>query len=242
MPRTAASSGNGAGSASSGPSHASGVNPEYGTSAPATSRAYGTGPDGMRTAQERANNAEGVNAAPAPTAASGSPSTGTASTSTMGNGDRATTPSRSASARSERTASASRSSSRGTASTSASGRGASASTTAGVNGHDAQTVREVQQTLSQRGFDPGPIDGLWGPRTQAALRQFQQAQGMAASGTLDAATMSALDVQGGSVASGFNGSSGPATASPSAEAQAGSSAGSGPSAAGAGGATGSPAR
>jgi peptidoglycan hydrolase-like protein with peptidoglycan-binding domain len=63
--------------------------------------------------------------------------------------------------------------------------------------HDAETLRSVQQTLAQRGFDPGPIDGLWGPRTEAALRSFQQSQGLSASGSLDAQTLAALNVSGG---------------------------------------------
>ena len=31
-------------------------------------------------------------------------------------------------------------------------------------------VREVQQALSNAGYDPGPIDGIFGPRTKSALR------------------------------------------------------------------------
>jgi len=33
-------------------------------------------------------------------------------------------------------------------------------------------VREVQQALAAAGFDPGPIDGIMGPRTKAALRKY----------------------------------------------------------------------
>ena len=33
-------------------------------------------------------------------------------------------------------------------------------------------VREVQQALSAAGYDPGPIDGIMGPRTKAALRKY----------------------------------------------------------------------
>ena len=33
-------------------------------------------------------------------------------------------------------------------------------------------VREVQQALLDSGFDPGPIDGVMGPRTKAALRKY----------------------------------------------------------------------
>jgi hypothetical protein len=39
-------------------------------------------------------------------------------------------------------------------------------------GATASHVREVQQALSAAGFDPGPIDGIMGPRTKAALRKY----------------------------------------------------------------------
>ncbi|MDO5624357.1 MAG: peptidoglycan-binding domain-containing protein [Pseudomonadota bacterium] len=54
------------------------------------------------------------------------------------------------------------------------------------------TVRQAQQALADKGYDPGVIDGLSGPRTAAALRQFQRDQGLAATGRLDAVTMEAL--------------------------------------------------
>jgi hypothetical protein len=33
-------------------------------------------------------------------------------------------------------------------------------------------VRELQQALTSAGYDPGPIDGKFGPRTKAALRKY----------------------------------------------------------------------
>ena len=33
-------------------------------------------------------------------------------------------------------------------------------------------VREVQQALAAAGYNPGPIDGVMGPRTKAALRKY----------------------------------------------------------------------
>lgn len=66
----------------------------------------------------------------------------------------------------------------------------------GMHAHDDGTVRAVQQALNQRGFDAGPVDGVWGPSTESALRAFQQERGMRDTGTLDAQTMSALGVQG----------------------------------------------
>jgi hypothetical protein len=33
-------------------------------------------------------------------------------------------------------------------------------------------VRDVQQALANAGYDPGPIDGIFGPRTKSALRKY----------------------------------------------------------------------
>jgi len=36
--------------------------------------------------------------------------------------------------------------------------------------------KRLQQELKQEGFDPGPIDGFYGPRTQEALKSFYHAK------------------------------------------------------------------
>ena len=55
-------------------------------------------------------------------------------------------------------------------------------------------VRQVQEALRQKGFNPGPADGVMGPRTEQALRQFQQSKNISATGRLDNDTSSALGV------------------------------------------------
>ena len=35
------------------------------------------------------------------------------------------------------------------------------------------TLNPVQRALQNRGFKPGPIDGVLGPQTEAAVRDFQ---------------------------------------------------------------------
>jgi peptidoglycan hydrolase-like protein with peptidoglycan-binding domain len=50
---------------------------------------------------------------------------------------------------------------------------------------DRGNVRKVQAALEMRGFDPGPIDGAAGPRTKAAVRNFQDRFGMKASGEIN---------------------------------------------------------
>jgi peptidoglycan hydrolase-like protein with peptidoglycan-binding domain len=62
-------------------------------------------------------------------------------------------------------------------------------------------VRAAQQALRDQGYNPGPIDGVMGPRTTAALRDYQTKQGLTASGQLDDATMDKLGVRGAGSAS-----------------------------------------
>lgn len=54
------------------------------------------------------------------------------------------------------------------------------------------TVREAQQLLLDKGYDPGVVDGISGPRTANALRQFQRDEGLVGTGRLDQETMNAL--------------------------------------------------
>jgi peptidoglycan hydrolase-like protein with peptidoglycan-binding domain len=61
---------------------------------------------------------------------------------------------------------------------------------------DPQTVMQVQRALSDRGYDPGAVDGKWKSDTESALMQFQQSQGMTASGQLDQQTLASLGVSG----------------------------------------------
>lgn len=53
-------------------------------------------------------------------------------------------------------------------------------------------VQRAQQALKQAGHDPGPIDGVMGERTRAALEAYQKAQGLEVSGNLDGATAAKL--------------------------------------------------
>lgn len=56
-------------------------------------------------------------------------------------------------------------------------------------------VFKVQQRLHDLGFYVRDnIDGQWGPHTSAALRNFQRAKGLDATGQLNSATLAALDL------------------------------------------------
>jgi peptidoglycan hydrolase-like protein with peptidoglycan-binding domain/DNA invertase Pin-like site-specific DNA recombinase len=57
---------------------------------------------------------------------------------------------------------------------------------------DARRVRSLQRMLRRLGWSPGPVDGLFGPRTEAAVARFQQAAGLAADGIAGTRTSRAL--------------------------------------------------
>ena len=59
-------------------------------------------------------------------------------------------------------------------------------------GLDRAARRRIQEGLRFAGFDPGGADGLFGPRTRAAIRAWQSARGARATGYLDAAAAQAL--------------------------------------------------
>ncbi|HEV8142329.1 MAG TPA: peptidoglycan-binding domain-containing protein, partial [Methylomirabilota bacterium] len=58
-----------------------------------------------------------------------------------------------------------------------------------------EMVKAAQQALKEKGHNPGSVDGRMGPKTQQALRDFQNAQGIQATGELDAKTMVSLGIE-----------------------------------------------
>jgi peptidoglycan hydrolase-like protein with peptidoglycan-binding domain len=78
----------------------------------------------------------------------------------------------------------------------------------------AQRVRDVQQALKDKGYDPGAIDGIQGPQTTAALKAYQKAEGLEATGKFDTQTMSKLNMAEGATPGSSSTTSGtPATPS-----------------------------
>lgn len=55
------------------------------------------------------------------------------------------------------------------------------------------TTAAVQQTLSLTGFWTGPVDGQWTPALTEALKAFQSDLGVKPTGTVDAATIAAIE-------------------------------------------------
>ena len=54
-------------------------------------------------------------------------------------------------------------------------------------------TEQAQMRLAQLGFDPGTADGISGPRTSAAIKEFQKQSGLPETGTLDSATQAKLN-------------------------------------------------
>ncbi len=59
-------------------------------------------------------------------------------------------------------------------------------------GNKGSKVKTLQLRLEIQGYAPGPIDGVFGRKTAAAVKQFQEAQGLASTGAVDEATWEAL--------------------------------------------------
>ncbi len=62
-------------------------------------------------------------------------------------------------------------------------------------GKISNAIEQVQKALLKKGFDPGPIDNILGPKTRAALIQFQEDNNLP-HGNLDLKTMAALGIKG----------------------------------------------
>jgi Putative peptidoglycan binding domain len=94
----------------------------------------------------------------------------------------------------------------GTSSTPSSGTGSGAGMGAGTGskgshsgmsadgGAGSEQVKAVQKALQDKARDPGPVDGIMGPKTMAALKAFQKDQKLTESGRLDDQTREKLGV------------------------------------------------
>jgi hyperosmotically inducible periplasmic protein len=69
------------------------------------------------------------------------------------------------------------------------------------NGSHMQ-VSSMQQALKDKGFDPGPVDGIEGPQTITALKGYQKSENVTVTGKLDPATAAKLGVNGPSAKKG----------------------------------------
>ncbi len=61
-------------------------------------------------------------------------------------------------------------------------------------GATGSEVRQVQKRLDEEGFSPGPIDGIFGPRTKSAVITFQKSKGIFADGIVGEKTWTTLNL------------------------------------------------
>ena len=54
-------------------------------------------------------------------------------------------------------------------------------------------LQQIQRLLAKRGYNPGPIDGMMGPRTREAIRQFQQDRKLSVDGEPSVFLLGALN-------------------------------------------------
>lgn len=98
----------------------------------------------------------------------------------------------------------------------------SSSGTATSHRASSSNVKEVQQALKDKGYDPGPIDGRMGAKTKEALKSFQSASNLSATGTLNSQTAEKLGVQSSGSSSGSSSSMGSGKSSSSSPSGSGS--------------------
>lgn len=59
-------------------------------------------------------------------------------------------------------------------------------------GSSGPEVEDLQRRLMATGIDPGPVDGLFGPKTEEAVRRFQQQNDLQVDGIAGPDTMAAF--------------------------------------------------
>lgn len=60
-------------------------------------------------------------------------------------------------------------------------------------------VRAIQRALKKLGFDPGPVDGIWGRKTLGAVEAYQEVNGLPVTGLVDPRTERHIIAQAGKV-------------------------------------------
>jgi hypothetical protein len=63
----------------------------------------------------------------------------------------------------------------------------------GISAESRANVRRIQAALAARGYEVGPVDGIMGPRTGAAVRDFQSDQGLAPDGRMSSGLIERLE-------------------------------------------------
>lgn len=69
-------------------------------------------------------------------------------------------------------------------------------------GSSGSEVREIQTRLNEWGYYNGEIDGIYGSRTVAAVRQFQRSNGLTVDGIAGDSTLAAMGISNGGSTAG----------------------------------------
>lgn len=59
--------------------------------------------------------------------------------------------------------------------------------------YDSDYITRIQLILKDKGYNPGPVDGKWGNKTESALRKYQSDTELSVTGKLDAQTKKSLE-------------------------------------------------
>lgn len=63
-------------------------------------------------------------------------------------------------------------------------------------GSEGDEVKALQRALLSRGINCGAADGIFGPKTEAAVRRYQEREGLAVDGIVGPNTMAAMGIGG----------------------------------------------
>ena len=64
-------------------------------------------------------------------------------------------------------------------------------------------VRNIQSRLSKWGYNPGPVDGVYGAKTESAVKRFQRNNGLTPDGIAGPATLAKIGLPTGSSSSSY---------------------------------------
>jgi N-acetylmuramoyl-L-alanine amidase len=61
-------------------------------------------------------------------------------------------------------------------------------------GSEGDDVKALQKALLRKGINCGAVDGIFGPKTAAAVKRYQEREGLAVDGIVGPNTMAAMGI------------------------------------------------